>query len=207
MPFGVSDPDFDPVLGILSSGSRSSTSTDIFRTFDPFKMFFCLNFSSHAPLFTLAWQSELPTVCAKNLALSLIRSSSSGRPCRWWFLAQLDKARSISGNLPFGRFMGDWSPLSIAKNFSFWRRTLDTVLAQFSLEGLYPDVWMLYTCALHQTLLSTMSVKMNETRVRQRRTSNFGLLDIGVFLMIFTHSPSVTVCKSLPGIRRRSLRC
>jgi hypothetical protein len=55
-------------------------------------------------------------------------ASDSGSPCLWWFLAQLDRARSISGNLPFDLFMGDRLPSSWYRYFSFWRNTFETVL-------------------------------------------------------------------------------
>lgn len=94
----------------------------------PMRWFFCLNFSSQLLLLALRWLSELPTVCAKNRALSRIMASDSGKPCLWWFLAQLERARSISGNLPLDLFMGERLPSSWYRYFSFWRKTFETVL-------------------------------------------------------------------------------
>ena len=105
-----------------------SSAIDPFLDLAPFKWFFCLNFSSQLVLFTFTELSVLPTVCAKKRALSRIIASDNGIPLRWWFLAQLESARSISGNLPFDLFMGDRLPSSWYKYFSFWRNTFETVL-------------------------------------------------------------------------------
>lgn len=45
-----------------------------------------------------------------------------------WFFAQTAKARSMSGDRPFARLMGDRLPSSCMRYFSFCRKTLDTVL-------------------------------------------------------------------------------
>lgn len=131
IPLGVSDPDFD-------SGRRpmsDSLTSDSFRDLAPNNWFFCLNFSSQPRLFTLAWHSVLPTVVAKNRAFSRMISSFNGSPWRWCFLAQFDKARSISGNFPFVRLMGDRASSSGKRYFSFCRKTLDTVLYHRSANG------------------------------------------------------------------------
>ena len=89
-----------------------SSAIELFRDFEPMRLFFCLNFSSQLVLLVLRWLSGLPTVVAKNRAFSRIRESDSGTPCLWAFLAQFDRARSMSGNLPFDLFMGDRLPSS-----------------------------------------------------------------------------------------------
>lgn len=131
IPFDVSDPDFD-------SGRRpmsDSFASESFRHLAPKSWFFCLNFSSQPRLFTLAWHSVLPTVVAKNRAFSRMISSFKGSPWRWCFLAQFDRARSISGNFPFVRLMGDRASSSGDRYFSFCRKTLDTVLYHRSAIG------------------------------------------------------------------------
>ena len=42
----------------------------------------------------------------------------------------------MSGNLPFDRLIGDRLPSSGCKYFSFWRKTLETVLIGVSHGGL-----------------------------------------------------------------------
>jgi len=109
-----------------------SSAMEPFLDLAPMRWFFCLNFSNQLVLLALRWLSVLPTVWAKKRALSRIMASDRGSPCLWWFLAQLDRARSMSGNLPFDRFMGDRLPSSWYRYFSFWRNTFDTVLEYLS---------------------------------------------------------------------------
>ena len=123
IPLGVWEPDF-PGLPLPPESCPST----FLRDFPPSNEFLCLNFSNQRGLFTLTWQSEVPTVVAKNLALSRMISSLKGKPWCCRFFAQFDKARSISGNLPFDRFIGDRLPSSGYRYFSFCRRTLETVL-------------------------------------------------------------------------------
>jgi hypothetical protein len=101
---------------------------DPFLDFAPMRWFFCLNFSSQLVLLALRWLSEFPTVCAKKRALSRMMASVKGSPCLWWFLAQFESARSMSGNLPLDLLIGERLPSSWYKYFSFWRKTLETVL-------------------------------------------------------------------------------
>lgn len=105
-----------------------SSAIEPFRDLAPIKWFFCLNFSSQLLLFALRWLSELPTVEAKNRALSRIIESLRGSPCLWWFLAQFASALSMSGNFPLDLLIGERLPSSWYKYFSFWRKTFDTVL-------------------------------------------------------------------------------
>jgi hypothetical protein len=105
-----------------------SSAMDPFLDFAPMRWFFCLNFSSQLVLLALRWLSEFPTVCAKKRALSRMMASVKGSPCLWWFLAQFESARSMSGNLPLDLLIGDRLPSSWYKYFSFWRKTLETVL-------------------------------------------------------------------------------
>jgi hypothetical protein len=105
-----------------------SSAIDPFLDLAPMRWFFCLNFSNQLLLLAFRWLSELPTVCAKKRAFSRMMVSLSGRPCRWWFLAQFASARSMSGNLPFDLFMGERLPSSWYRYFSFWRNTFETVL-------------------------------------------------------------------------------
>ena len=78
-PLGVWEPDCESALS--PPGLSESFVSDPFRGLEPSKWFFCLNFSSQLLLFTLRWLSELPTVVAKNLALSRMILSLKGRPC------------------------------------------------------------------------------------------------------------------------------
>jgi hypothetical protein len=87
-----------------------------------------LNFSSQLELAIFTWLSELPTVVAKKRAFSLIMASVTGVPDFWVFLAQFERARSMSGNRPFDRLMGDLLPSSGKRYFSFCLSTLETVL-------------------------------------------------------------------------------
>ena len=122
---GVCEPD---LVSKCMSPPSDSLASERFLCLAPGRLFFCLNFSSHAVLFTLAWHSWLPTVVAKKRALSRIMSSFRGKPCLTWFRAQLAMARSISGNLPLPLFTGERLPSSGNKYLSFCRRTLETVL-------------------------------------------------------------------------------
>jgi hypothetical protein len=45
-----------------------------------------------------------------------------------WFFAHTASARSMSGDRPLLRLTGDLLPSSWKRYFSFWRRTLETVL-------------------------------------------------------------------------------
>lgn len=63
--------------------SEPSAAMELVRAFAPIKLFFSLNFSNQLALVTLAVLSELPTVVAKNRALSLMIASESGNPCFW----------------------------------------------------------------------------------------------------------------------------
>ena len=111
MPFGVCEVElpFDSVTTLSASVRQAS---EPFLDFAPNKLFFCLNFSSQLGLLILEWLSELPTVVAKKRAFSLMISSVILRPCRWWFLAQFERARSMSGNFPFDLLTGDLLPSS-----------------------------------------------------------------------------------------------
>lgn len=91
-------------------------------------LFLCLNFSSQAALLALTWHSEMPRLVANNRALSRIMVSVKVMPCFRVFFAHTDSARSMSGNLPLLRLMGDLLPSSGNRYFSFCRRTFDTVL-------------------------------------------------------------------------------
>jgi len=95
----------------------------------PASPFFCLNFSSQLVLRDFRWFSVLPpTPCEKCLAFSMISPSDRSCPDCCAFFAQLDRARSMSGNLLLDRLTGDPLLSSGKRYFSFWRRTLDTVL-------------------------------------------------------------------------------
>lgn len=96
-----------------------SSAIEPFLDFAPDKLFFCLNFSSQLVLFTLRWLSLLPTVLAKNCALSRRALSLIVKPFFWWFLAQFESARSMSGNLPLDFLIGDRLPSSWYRYFSF----------------------------------------------------------------------------------------
>lgn len=124
MLFGECEPDPG-----FEAPSISSTNEPL-RDFEPMRLFFCLNFSNQLLLLALGRLSELPTVVAKNRNFSLISASVNGSPCLWWFLAQFDNARSMSGNLPFAFRTGDLLPSSWCKYFSLFRSTLDTVLSR-----------------------------------------------------------------------------
>ena len=107
---------------------------DPLRTFAPRRLFFCLNFSSQAVVVTFSLPSGQPQILAKKSAFSLIISSLRGCPLLWRFFAQLDRALSISGTLPLALLMGDRLPSSGFRYFSFWRRTLETVLLHVRLN-------------------------------------------------------------------------
>ncbi len=79
MPLDVCEPDFNAGFK-LRSGSCPSAAL---RVLAPSSEFFCLNFSSQIGLFTLTWQLGVPTVVAKNLALSRMMSSLKGKPWCW----------------------------------------------------------------------------------------------------------------------------
>jgi hypothetical protein len=98
-----------------------------FFNLPPTRLFFCLNLSSQVVLLSLDWLSLLPTVAAKNLAFSRIMESVREYLLDS-FLAQLARARSMSGNLPLDFFAGDWLPSWGKRYFSFCRRTFETVL-------------------------------------------------------------------------------
>ena len=89
-------------------------------------LFLCLNFSSQPALLALKWHSEMPRLVAKNRAFSRIMASVKAMPCFLVFFAQTDSARSMSGNFPLLRLIGDLLPSS-GNN----RRTFDTVLVFF----------------------------------------------------------------------------
>lgn len=125
-PFGVCEPECESALRVPALSDSFASGT--FRGLAPRRWFFCLNFSSQLLLFTFAWLSELPTVVAKKRALSRMILSLKGKPCRWWFRAQFDNARSISGNFPFDLLIGDLLPSSAHRYLSFCRNTFETVL-------------------------------------------------------------------------------
>ena len=76
MPFGVWEPDGESPLPPFSE----SCASEALRGFAPRRWFFCLNFSSQLLLLTFKWLSELPTVVAKNRALSRMMLSFNGKP-------------------------------------------------------------------------------------------------------------------------------
>jgi len=96
----------------------------------PPMLFLCLKFSSHTGLLAFKWLSLSPTVVAHLRAFSLIAASVNARPFFLEFRTQLESARSKSGSLPFALFNGEALRSSGKRNLSFWRRTLETVLAQ-----------------------------------------------------------------------------
>jgi len=91
--------------------------------------FFCLNFSSQEWLLVLTGLSPAVKCAAKYWARSLISASVIGWPDFWALRAQLARAFSISGSLPFARRTGELLRSSGNRYFSFWRSTFDTVLA------------------------------------------------------------------------------
>lgn len=106
-PLGVCEAD-GPVESWLSVPlSETFVSEARLDNLAPPMLFFCLNFSSQLELLAFEWLSLLPTVAAQTRAFSLMAASVSGRPCFCEFRTQLDRARSISGNLPFDLLTGD----------------------------------------------------------------------------------------------------
>jgi hypothetical protein len=96
----------------------------------------------------------------------------------------------MSGNLPFDLFIGERLPSSWYKYFSFWRNTFETVLHNCQQSKTHQGM-QLY-------LLSTPNIarKLSVTCLRKtvdscKHTSDLGLLDGRVLLVILAHSSAV----------------
>jgi hypothetical protein len=152
-------------------------------------------------LFALRWLSELPTVEAKKRALSLIIASLRGKPCLWWFRAQFASARSMSGNFPFDLLMGERLPSSWYKYFSFWRKTLETVLhySQHGMARVSMQYYLLSTPNIAKISLASCAYSPFD---ECKHTSNLRLLHSGVLLVILAHSSTIRVCERFPRSRR-----
>ncbi len=94
----------------------------------PGRWFLALNFSSQTGSLTWEVHSAFPRVDANLRASSRIRASLMGSFSARRFLAQLERVRSMSGNLDLFLRGGERRPSSGIKYLSFWRRTFETVL-------------------------------------------------------------------------------
>lgn len=77
-------------------------------------------------------QRQTSLLLQRAVSAACERSHTSDRT---WFFAHTANARSMSGDRPFARLIGDRLPSSWRRYFSFCRKTFDTVLTKWSVTG------------------------------------------------------------------------
>lgn len=111
----------------------------------------------------------------------------------------------MSGDRPLACFIGDLLPSSCIKYFSFWRKTLDTVLSgRQSLSRLLRPSFQSHLRSTPK-MAAAMSVQSLIDGSRSR-TSDLSLLGVRMILSILTHSFPIEVGQRLSRRRRRPCR-